>query len=342
MRFSKPNRPIKIMEVCGTHTMAIARSGIKSLLPDNVQLISGPGCPVCVTPSSYIDTACKLAEDPNKILCSYGDMLKVPGSQGQSLHEYANVRICLSCMEALEIAKKNPSKDILFLGVGFETTAPGSALCIKEAKKQKLQNFYFLSALKRTQPAMEAVLEAPDTQIDGFLCPGHVAVILGETSFSFLPKTYHKPGVICGFEEEDLLISIEKLIQMIDKKTPKLENTYTRAVKKKGNPAALSLIEEVFESRDSLWRGLGLLKQSGLQIRKEYEAWDAWKHFDLEKMTNKEPAGCRCADILCGTLSPHQCPLFHKSCTPYHPVGPCMVSSEGACAASYYYEEETL
>lgn len=340
MQFSKPKRPIRLMEICGTHTMAIARFGLKNLLPDGVTLISGPGCPVCVTPSSYIDIAYKLAQNTNRILCSYGDLLRVPGTHQQTLQELSNVQICLSCMDALQIAKKNPSKEIIFLGAGFETTAPGSALAILEARQQEIQNFSFLSVLKQTKPAICALLEEKNTQIDGFICPGHVAAITGEQGFVFLPDIYHQPGVISGFEPEDILYSIERLIQMINQDHPAIQNTYGRVVKPQGNPKAKEMIQKVFEPQDSLWRGLGTLPQSGLCIKKEYENWDAWKRFDLPPLTDTEPKGCQCASILCGHKAPRDCPLFKTVCTPQNPIGPCMVSGEGACAASYLYESE--
>ena len=340
MRFSKPKRPITLMEICGTHTMAIAKSGIKSLLPKEVKLISGPGCPVCVTPSSAIDMALELTKDPDLIVCSYGDLLRIPGSQHETLRNRPNVRLCLSPMDAIELAFKNPEKTILFMGVGFETTAPGSAILIQEARRNKLTNFYFYSLLKRTKPAICALLENEKTQIDGFLCPGHVAVILGEKGFEFLPEEYHRPGVISGFEPEDILISIEALIQMINQDQPQILNTYDRLVQKAGNPIAQAQIEDVFEVEDSLWRGLETLPDSGYRLKEKYQKFDAQLHFHLPPLENKEPQNCQCADILCGKKEPSQCPLFKTVCTPQDPVGPCMVSSEGACAAAYTFEDD--
>lgn len=340
MRFSKPKHPIQIMEICGTHTMAIAKSGLKNLLPPEVKLISGPGCPVCVTPSSLIDMAYDLAQEPNHILCSYGDLLRVPGTHQKTLQGLSQVKLCLSCMDALQIAKENPTKKVIFLGVGFETTAPGSAITILEAKRQNIQNFSFLSLLKQTPPAIHQLLKDQNTQIDGFLCPGHVAIILGEKGFSFLPSQYHRPGVISGFEPEDILYSIELLIQMINHDKPEIQNTYGRIVKAQGNQKAQNIIQEVFTSEDSLWRGLGNIPKSGLRMKKEYEDWDAWKQFHLPSLTNQEPQGCSCADILSGQKRPKQCPLFKTVCTPQNPIGPCMISHEGACAASYLYEQE--
>lgn len=342
MHFSKPNRPIKLMEICGTHTMSIARSGIKKLLPEDVKLISGPGCPVCVTPSSLIDLAYDLAQRPDILLCSYGDLFRIPGSKHPSLQGLPQVKICLSCMDALTLAQENPSKNVVFLGVGFETTAPGSAIAILEAQKQNIQNFFFLSLLKQTKPAICTLLEQENTQIDGFLCPGHVAAIIGEQGFTFLPNQYHRPGVISGFDPEDILYSIELLIQMLNQNKPAIQNTYERIVKPQGNQTAQAIIQKVFEPKDSLWRGLGNISKSGLQLKKEYETWDAWKRFNLPPLTNTDPKGCQCASILCGQKEPKQCPLFKTVCKPQTPIGPCMVSNEGACAASYLYESEDL
>lgn len=339
MRFSKPKRPITLMEICGTHTMAIAKSGIKNVLPKEVKLISGPGCPVCVTPSSAIDMVLELSKDPHLLICSYGDLLRIPGSQSETLRTRPNVRLCLSPMDAIQIAQNNPDKIILFIGVGFETTAPGSAVLIQEARRIQLKNFYFYSLLKRTQPAICALLEKEKTQIDGFLCPGHVAVIIGEKGFEFLPCRYHRPGVISGFEPEDILVSIEALIQMINQEDPKILNTYDRLVQKEGNTIAQAQIEDVFEVEDSLWRGLGTLPDSGYRLKEKYQDFDARQHFHLPGLENKEPENCQCAAILCGEKAPSQCPLFQTVCTPQDPVGPCMVSSEGACAAAYTYEE---
>ena len=229
MLLNKPKRKIKLMEICGTHTMSIAQNGIRSLLEENIELVSGPGCPVCVTPSNIIDICLELLKEPNIVIFSYGDMLRVPGSKGKRLFQHKQVKMCLSPLEALDYAKENPNKQIIFLGVGFETTTPGSAICILEAYKQNIKNFFFYSLLKRTEPALRTLLK-DDPDIDGFICPGHVACILGEQGFQFLSKEYHKPGVISGFEAEDILCSINLLIDMINQDTPAIKNTYQRAV----------------------------------------------------------------------------------------------------------------
>lgn len=343
MHFHKPLQPFTLMEICGTHTMAIAKAGIRSLLPKDIQLISGPGCPVCVTPSSIIDTMLQLLDEQKNLwICSYGDVLRIPGLCQNTLKGHPRVHMCLSPMDALTLAIENPDKKILFLAIGFETTAPGTAILIQEAYKRSLSNLFIYSALKRTKPAIQALLEQPDTQIDGFLCPGHVACILGEQGFQFLVDTYHKPGVICGFEPEDILYSIDRLIMMLNAKKPAIENTYTRVVYPKGNIQAQALLKEVFKPEDSLWRGLGTLTQSGFALQKKYQSLDAKVQFHLSKLTNEEPAGCQCAKVLCGQIHPKQCPLFKTVCTPQNPIGPCMVSQEGSCAASYLYEQEDL
>lgn len=338
MPLNKPKRKIKLMEICGTHTMSIAQNGIHSLLNENIELVSGPGCPVCVTPSSIIDICLDILQDPNIVIFSYGDMLRVPNSEGKRLLQHKQVKMCLSPLEALNFAKENSDKQVIFLGVGFETSTPGSAICILEAYKQNIQNFFFYSLLKRTEPALRTLLN-DDSDIDGFICPGHVACILGEQGFQFLSEEYHKPAVISGFEAEDILYSINLLVDMINQDTPTIKNTYQRAVRYKGNREAIKLIHEVFEPETSLWKGLGVIKNSGIRLKEKYAQFDAEIHFQLPFPENKEPKGCQCANILTGKKKPTQCPFFQKICTPQNPIGPCMVSNEGACAASFMYEE---
>ena len=340
----KRTGPIKLMEVCGTHTMAIARTGIKSLLPENIRLLSGPGCPVCVTPAGVIDEVLRLASDPHITLACYGDMLRVPGSRrGDSLWRQkalgAHVLGVYSPLDALNAAKADPDREFLFLGVGFETTAPGTAACILEAARQQIRNFSVLSLLKRTPPALKSLIEAPDFKINGFLCPGHVAAITGSAEFDFLPRDYGLPGVVCGFEAGDLLVSIERLTRMIAQGRPALYNEYVRLVREEGNPAALQGIRQVFEPEDSLWRGLGMVPDSGLAIRRAYRDFDGALRFGIAPKPSAEIPGCCCPQVIRGALSPQQCPLFKTECTPADPVGPCMVSSEGACAAAYKYSD---
>lgn len=341
--YSQKTGPIRLMEVCGTHTMSIARSGIKSILPENVQLLSGPGCPVCVTPANIIDMILSLSKRKEILIASYGDLLRVPGSiQGESLLKRraggANVESVYSPMDALQLAEDHPEKEVVFLGVGFETTAPGTAACILEAAARRLQNFSVLCLLKQTEPALRALIESPDFAVDGFLCPGHVAAIVGSDRFSFLPGDYRLPGVVAGFEAADLLYSILELTRMLARRRPALKNEYTRLVRPEGNPAALALMEKVFCPAPSQWRGLGHIDGSGYAIREEYAPWDAMKKFSLEPPEAARIPGCQCAQVIRGVVRPADCPLFRKICSPSNPVGPCMVSGEGACAAAYQYE----
>ncbi len=334
--------PVRIMEVCGTHTMAIAKAGLRQVLPSHIKLISGPGCPVCVTPAAAIDRVLALSGLPGVTLATYGDLMKVPGSvKGDDLRRRkalgADVRVVYSSMDALELAKNEPTRQVVFLGVGFETTAPGTALTVLEAAEQGLENFSLLSLLKRTPPALHALLGRADTAVDALLCPGHVATILGAGSFRFLPEQYHLPAVVAGFEPTDLLLALYLLLKQITNSTPRLENEYTRAVSPSGNPAALAVMEQVLEPCPDLWRGLGLIEDSGLALKSEFARYDAVQRFDLPPLGAAVPTPCRCGDVICGSISPWQCPLFGTGCTPEDPTGPCMVSGEGACAAAYIY-----
>ena len=333
---------VRLMEVCGTHTMAIARSGLRQILPENIELISGPGCPVCVTPTTQIDQFLHLSSLPGVTLATYGDLMRVPGSVGgDNLHRRkalgADVRVVYSPMDALAIADAEPERQVVFLGVGFETTAPGTALTVLEAKTQNRVNFSVLSMLKCTAPALRTLVEQEDVKIDGFLCPGHVATVLGADAFRFLAEEYGLPGVVAGFENGDLLAALAMLLNQLKESTPKMENEYTRAVSAEGNPAAQAVMEQVLEPCDDLWRGLGPIAQSGLRLREEYADYDAAKRFELCPAGEEPVSACRCGDVICGCIRPQQCPLFGAACTPEDPVGPCMVSGEGACAAAYHY-----
>ena len=341
-----PLGQVRIMEVCGTHTMSIAKAGIKSMLPENVKLLSGPGCPVCVTPAREIDAVLELAMRPDVIITSYGDMLRVPGTvRGDSLQRRralgADVRIVYSPMDALELAKETPDKEIVFLGVGFETTAPGTAAAILTAAEEGVSNFSVFSMLKTVEPALRALMASEDFAIDGFICPGHVATIIGEAGFEYLPEEYAMPAVIAGFEPEEILRAVYRLLCQIAEKAPKVENEYNRAVGKKGNVLAQKILSECFVPSAELWRGLGGIDKSGLSIKEELAAYDARRKFgmviDYEKSDGAQ-SGCRCGDVISGRISSSDCPLFGKVCTPEDPVGPCMVSSEGACAAAYKYQ----
>ena len=333
----------QIMEVCGTHTMAIAEAGIRSLLPPQVRLLSGPGCPVCVTPPEDIDAVLELAMEKDVILTSYGDMLRVPGSRrGDSLMRRralgADVRIIYSPMDALKIAAEEAEKQIVFLGIGFETTAPGTAAAVLAAREQGLKNFTVLSMLKSVEPALRALMRMENFAVNGFLCPGHVATIIGEKGFRFLPEEYRMPGVIGGFEPEEILAAIYLLLKQIAEGKAEIQNAYPRAVRPEGNPLARQMMTRCFELSTARWRGLGEIPQSGFRFREELRNYDAAERFSLKIKTDVLPNGCRCGDVITGTLRPKQCPLFGKACTPEDPVGPCMVSSEGACAAEYKYQ----
>ena len=334
--------PIRLMEVCGTHTMAIAKSGLRQLLPPQVELVSGPGCPVCVTPAAAMDEVLRISSRPEVTLATYGDLMKVPGNlRGDDLRRRralgADVRVVYSPMDALTIAEEAPDRQVIFLGVGFETTAPGTALAVLEAQKRKLTNFSMLSLLKRTTPALRALVAQEDLAIGGFLCPGHVATILGANAFGFLPEEYSLPAVIAGFETGDLLAALYLLLRQHKEGTPRLENEYTRAVSDNGNTTALAVMEQVFTPCTDLWRGLGSIPESGLRLRDGFADYDAAKKFDFHPTKQDVPSPCRCGDVICGRISPKQCPLFGTTCTPEDPVGPCMVSGEGACAAAYHY-----
>ncbi|MDO5412231.1 MAG: hydrogenase formation protein HypD [bacterium] len=336
------DRPMTLMEVCGTHTMAIARSGLKTLLPGNIRLLSGPGCPVCVTPAEAIDGVLELAMEKNVIIASYGDMLRVPGSTpGDSLLRRralgARVEIVYSPVDAVSLAKENPGREVVFLGVGFETTAPGTAAAVLTAQEENVKNFSVLSMLKTVEPALRTLIATEGFQVDGFLCPGHVGSIIGEAGFRFLPEEYGLPGVIAGFAPEEILLAVYHLAKQITEGSPRLENDYRRAVRPEGNPLARAMLNRCFVPRRALWRGLGSIDNSGLALKEELAAFDAEKKFGLTAAPALKPTACRCGDVICGRLSPEACPLFSRRCTPEDPVGPCMVSSEGACAAAYQY-----
>lgn len=336
-------RPVRLMEVCGTHTMSIARAGLRQLLPPGVQLLSGPGCPVCVTPAGALDAVLDLALTPGVCIASYGDLLRVPGSRpGDTLAARrargADVRVVYSAIDAVELARLLPGKQVVFLGVGFETTAPGTAACVLEAAGEGLANFTVLPLLKTTPPALRALLADPNCRIDGFLCPGHVATILGAEAFRFLPQDYGLPAVVGGFERADVLLAVRDLCVQLAQGRAELQNDYPCAVRPRGNPAARAAMDKVFETQGSVWRGLGFIPASGLGLRAEYAAYDAARRFGLDLTQNKEEtAGCRCGEVLRGALEPAACPLFGRACTPADPVGPCMVSGEGACAAAWKY-----
>lgn len=333
-------KPYRLMEVCGTHTVSIFKAGIRQLLPENVELVSGPGCPVCVTPNEYLDTAIAYSKKSDIIIATFGDMLKVPGSSSSLAAEKAqgaDIRIVYSSLEALEMAAHNPGKKVIFLAVGFETTAPTAAAAVLMAEKEQLKNFYVLSAHKRVPPALKALVEAGDSHVDGFLLPGHVSAIIGLQPYVFLSRDYRIPGVVAGFEPLDILQSVYMLMQQIHGHTAELENQYSRIVTEAGNPAAKNVLSEVYREGDAVWRGIGKIPDSGMVIREKYQAFDALLNIPIVVEESKEAPGCQCGNVLRGTLSPSACPLFGKACKPEHPVGSCMVSVEGTCAAWYKY-----
>lgn len=332
-------QPLNIMEVCGTHTMAIYRHGLRSLLPENIHLISGPGCPVCVTPQGVIDAMIEIARQPNVIVCTFGDMLKVPGSESSLQEERARgavVQVTYSPMDALHIAKKHPGQEVVFLAVGFETTAPGIAATLRTAANEGISNFSVFPAMKLIPPALKALFSNPQLKIDGLLLPGHVSVILGCEAFQFIPTQYHCPCAIAGFEPGEILDGIHSLIEQAISREAVVANCYTPWVAKSGNLAAKKLLDEIFNIKDAAWRGLGTIPCSGYYPH-DHSPWDALKKFQVEIKNISEPPGCRCGEIISGISSPLACPLFGKNCLPNQPVGPCMVSSEGACAAAYKY-----
>ncbi|MFZ2634379.1 MAG: hydrogenase formation protein HypD [Desulfosalsimonadaceae bacterium] len=333
-------QPIRLMEVCGTHTVSIFRSGIRSVLPESITLLSGPGCPVCVTDQRDIDAFIHLAGLENTLIATFGDLMRVPGS-GSSLlmaqTERRNIRMVYSTTDALELAVKNPDTNVIFLGVGFETTAPTIAASIISARQMNLKNYFVYPAHKLVPPALDALMHTDGVKIDGFLLPGHVSVIIGTDGYAAFFDKYHLPCAVAGFEPTDILQAILCLIMQIETDSPELANCYTRAVAAQGNPKARGIMDTVFETCDAAWRGIGVIPGSGLRIRDEYSAFDATKQFEIPVIKTTPPKGCRCGDILIGKITPPECPLFKTVCTPVDPVGPCMVSSEGTCAAYYKY-----
>jgi len=332
-------KKVNLMEVCGTHTVVIFRNGIKKILPKNINLISGPGCPVCVTPVSYLDEIIALSRENDFIITTFGDMIKVPGSTSSLEREKANgadIRIVYSTLDALNIARNNPLKKVVFMGIGFETTSPTIASAILKAKEEKINNFSVLSVAKIMPPAMKSLLDVEEVNIDGFICPGHVSAIIGSDPYNFIASQYKVSCVICGFEPLDILQSIYMLIKQIEEGKAKVEIQYKRVVKPEGNKIALKKLKKVFSIVNSNWRGIGNIPQSGLEIRNEYSTFNARK-FKITVEETKEFAGCRCGEVLRGMITPIECPLFKKVCTPEDPKGACMVSSEGTCAAYYKY-----
>jgi len=334
------SRPLNLMEVCGTHTVSIFRHGIRDLLPPPISLLSGPGCPVCVTSPADLDRAIRLARHPGVILATFGDMLRVPGPEGslqKARAEGADVRMVYSPLDALGLARDCPGKKVVFFAVGFETTSPLVAATVKRAASMGLGNFFVFSVHKLIPPALRALVSSGESRIDGFILPGHVSAIIGSGPYQFLAHEHRIPSVISGFEPLDMLQSIWMLVRQAEKGEARVEIQYRRAVSPEGNRKALACLQEVFCPVDDRWRGLGTVPQSGLKLREEYRDWDAEFHFDLPMVASVDPPTCRCGEVLRGAVRPSQCPLFSSSCTPENPLGPCMVSSEGTCAAYYRY-----
>ncbi len=332
---------LRFMEVCGTHTVSIFRAGIRQILPPNIELVSGPGCPVCVTDDEFIDKSIAYAKKSDVIIATFGDMLKVPGSQenlAEVQAEGANIKIIYSPLDCLKIAAENPDKKIIFLAVGFETTAPTAAATILAAKNSGVKNLFFLSAQKLVPPALKMLLNDPAVKVDGFLLPGHVAVVTGTKIFNFLSSDYKIPSVATGFEAEEILLAILNLLKQIDENSAEVANEYKSVVKPEGNISAQKILSQVYETVDVNWRGLGEIKNSGLKVREEFSDFDIEKILPVEVEKISKKTACRCGEVLRGIISPPECPLFGKNCQPLHAVGPCMVSVEGVCAAWFKYK----
>ena len=341
-RLADPNRHYRLMEVCGGHTHAIYRFGLKDILPANIELIHGPGCPVCVLPMGRIDDGLSIAAKGDVIFAAFGDMMRVPGTNGSPLEHKArgmDVRIVYSPSDAIKLAKQNPDKHVMFFAIGFETTAPSTALTLQRAKKERLLNFSVFCNHVTIIPAIRAILDSPDMRLDGFIGPGHVSTVIGCRPYEWIARNEGKPVVASGFEPLDLLQSIVMLLRQLKAGEARVENQYKRVVPWEGNRAALNVMAEVFQLRPYFeWRGLGFISQSALKIRGEYAEWDAEQRFPIPNTRVTDPKAAQCGEVLKGVLKPAQCKLFGRECTPEHPIGALMVSSEGSCAAYYNYE----
>ena len=337
----EPGRHYKFMEVCGGHTHSIYKFGIDDLLPSNVELVHGPGCPVCVIPMGRVDDAIALAHEDNVIFTCFGDMLRVPGSDGSLLDakaEGADIRMVYSPLDALRIAKANPDRDVIFMAIGFETTAPSTALTLKRAKAEGVPNFFCMCNHVTIVPPLRALLDSPDLRLDGFIGPGHVSTVVGVRPFEFIPREYEKPIAVAGFEPLDVLHAIHMLLTQLKDGRCEVENQYARVVPWEGNLRALEVMGEVFELRPHFeWRGMGFISQSGLKLSKAYADLDAEKRYAVPGVRVADPKACQCGEVLKGVIKPWECKVFGSGCTPERPIGTCMVSSEGACAAYYNY-----
>lgn len=340
----RAGRPISFMEVCGTHTVSVFRNGLRALLPSNLRLISGPGCPVCVTAQRHLDAAIELATHPGVIIATYGDMLRVPGRRGslESLRARgASVQVVQSARTALRLAHENPDRTVILLAVGFETTAPATAVTILEAERGGVENFCVLMCHKLVVPAMVALLEAGGVRLEGFLCPGHVSVIIGARAYAPIVERYRQPCVIAGFEPESILSGLVHLMRQVVHGRAELENVYGAVVSEEGNPVARRLMNEVFTPAAGAWRALGVIPGSTLELAPRYRRYDALARFGLRLSEDEEHPACRCGEVIQGKVEPPDCPLFGQGCDLHHPIGPCMVSSEGTCAAWYKYNRHS-
>ncbi len=337
----EPGRHYKVMEVCGGHTHTIYKYGVDDLLPANVELVHGPGCPVCVIPMGRVDDAIAVARIPEVIFTCFGDMMRVPGSAGTLLDakaEGADVRMVYSPLDALRIARQNPGRQVVFFAIGFETTAPSTALTLMRAKAERVPNFSCFCNHVTIVPPLRALLESPDLRLDGFIGPGHVSTVVGARPFEFIPRDYGKPIVISGFEPLDVLQSVHMVLTQLAQGRCEVENQYTRVVPYDGNPRALEALAEVFELRPHFeWRGLGFISQSGLKLSAAYRDFDAESRYPVPGVRVADPKACQCGEVLKGVIKPWECKVFGTACTPERPIGTCMVSSEGACAAYYNY-----
>ncbi|MGB4705000.1 MAG: hydrogenase formation protein HypD [Candidatus Saccharicenans sp.] len=344
-RESKPlNRSLRIMEVCGTHTMTLHRSGLKPLLREiGVEMVSGPGCPVCITPDFYHEAVIDLVTSrKNMVVATFGDMTRVPTRKGSLQTTVpaagSEIKIVYSPEEALELARKRPDSEVIFFGAGFETTIPAIAFTVRQAASEGLKNFSLLGALWLIPPAIEAILQSGEVAIDGFIYPGHVSAIIGQQAYEFVAEKYGLPGAIAGFEPADVLLGLLSVVRQIRQGKPTVANEYRRVVTFNGNQKARQLMAEMFEPFEATWRGLGPIKNSGLRLKKEWQSFEAREKFRLRlEAARPHPSGCRCGDVLKGLIDPVECPLFARSCHPDHPLGPCMVSYEGACLIEYKY-----
>jgi hydrogenase expression/formation protein HypD len=337
----EPGRKYKFMEVCGGHTHAIYKHGVEDLLPDEIDLIHGPGCPVCVIPMGRQDDAIAIAERPGVIFTTFGDMMRVPGSNGSLLEAKArgaDVRMVYSPLDALKIARDNPDREVVFFAIGFETTTPSTALTLKRAQAEGVRNFSLFCNHVTIIPAIRAILDSPDLRLDGFVGPGHVSTVIGLRPYRFIAGDYRKPVVVSGFEPLDVLQGVYMILSQLREGRAEVENQYSRVVRDEGNPLALRAIAETMELRTTFeWRGLGFISQSALKLRPEFADWDAEIRFELPGVRVADPKACQCGEVLKGVIKPWECKVFGTACTPDHPIGTCMVSSEGACAAYYNY-----